>query len=139
MDKKRVFVAIDISEAARVSVTEHIAKLREVHPEKRVRWVSPENLHVTLRFVGNVDAEDLKDLDGRVESIAARSREFEMTLAETGNFGRRRDRTDTLWIASKQRTTLLTGSLLLLRRFGPKSSSRISLSLASRRPATPDR
>ena len=101
MDKKRVFVAIDIAEAARAAVGEHIARLKKLYPNVRARWVAPENLHVTMRFVGNVDAAELKDLDERVESVARGITEFEMTLAETGNFGRRRDRTDTLWVGVK--------------------------------------
>ena len=92
---------MDISEAARAAVSEHIARLRELNPNIRARWVAPENLHITLRFVGNVDAAGLKALDERVRTVSSRFTEFEMTLAESGNFGRRRDRTDTLWIGVK--------------------------------------
>jgi len=107
MDKKRVFVAIDISEAARSAVSEHMTRLRDLNPNIRARWVAPENLHITIRFVGNVDAAGLKDVDERVRYVASEFEEFEMTLAETGNFGRRRDRTDTLWIGMKAENNVL--------------------------------
>src|SRR6188768_473793 len=98
MDEKRVFVAIDISERARAAVGEYILKLRTTYPNVRARWVAPENLHITMRFIGNVDAAGLNSLDHLVREVASKFDAFEMTLAETGNFGRRRDRTDTLWI-----------------------------------------
>ena len=98
MDEKRVFVAIDISEAARGAVTEHMSRLRELYPNIRARWAAAANLHITMRFVGNVDPFQLKELNECVRTTAHAFEEFELTLAETGNFGRRRDRTDTLWI-----------------------------------------
>jgi 2'-5' RNA ligase len=106
MDEKRVFIAIDISKAARGSVTEHISKLRELYPNIRARWVGAANLHITMRFVGNVDPIGLKELDERVRITANAFEQFQLTLAETGNFGRRRDRTDTLWIGVKAGETL---------------------------------
>jgi 2'-5' RNA ligase len=101
MDQKRVFIAIDISEAARLAVKEHITKLRELYPNTRARWVSAANLHLTMRFIGNVNAEVLKDLDEQVQAAARGFEEFRLTLSGTGNFGGRRSRTDTLWIGAR--------------------------------------
>lgn len=62
----RTFLAIDISGAARDRVESVVRTLRARPNGDRVRWTSPENLHVTLRFLGDVKAIVLPDLVGAV-------------------------------------------------------------------------
>jgi 2'-5' RNA ligase len=53
----RLFVALDLPEAVRRALGELIAQLK---PKSRsARWVRPESMHVTLKFLGNVDARKL--------------------------------------------------------------------------------
>lgn len=56
----RLFVAIDVGDAVRTEVTRVIAEISATleaakHPPK-VAWVKPAALHVTLKFLGEVDA-----------------------------------------------------------------------------------
>jgi len=46
----RLFVALEIPSAVRANLAELLKTLRAVSP--RTRWVRPENLHVTLKFIG---------------------------------------------------------------------------------------
>jgi len=50
----RVFVAVEIPSAVRANLTELVKHFRALSP--RTRWVRPENLHVTLKFIGEVEA-----------------------------------------------------------------------------------
>jgi 2'-5' RNA ligase len=53
----RLFVALEIPAAVRDNLTiflNDMRKLCDQLAEKRIRWVRPENLHVTLKFVGEV-------------------------------------------------------------------------------------
>jgi len=54
----RLFVALEIPEAVR----ENLAAIRENFSSigSKLRWVPPENLHVTLKFIGSVPAEKLE-------------------------------------------------------------------------------
>jgi len=54
----RLFVALEIPEAVR----ENLAAIREnfLSIGSKLRWVPPENLHVTLKFIGSVPAEKLE-------------------------------------------------------------------------------
>ena len=47
----------------------------------RLRWQPQSNWHVTLRFVGDVDAAQVADLQQVLESTAARHSAFAMTLS----------------------------------------------------------
>jgi 2'-5' RNA ligase len=63
----RLFVAVEIPAAVRDNLVALIDELRAADDSSskcRARWVRPENLHVTLKFIGNVDA-------GKQEAIRA--------------------------------------------------------------------
>lgn len=56
----RVFVALQIPSAVRKNLAEFLARLRAISAQPR--WVRTENLHVTLKFIGEVQAEKLGDI-----------------------------------------------------------------------------
>jgi 2'-5' RNA ligase len=65
----RLFVALDLPEAVRRALAELIANLK---PKSRgARWVQPENLHITLKFIGHVGNEKLSPIQSALSSIHA--------------------------------------------------------------------
>lgn len=81
---RRIFVAVTLAPAVR----EAAARVRGVVEREahRFRWVSPENLHLTLRFLGEIRR-------GRVDMVVEATREaaegmspFSLTLAGLGAF-----------------------------------------------------
>src|SRR5260370_36722651 len=48
----RLFVALEIPSAVRENLAELLKSLRSMSPQ--TRWVRPENLHLTLKFIGEV-------------------------------------------------------------------------------------
>lgn len=60
-------------------------------PEKSVRWVKREALHLTLRFLGDIEPERLPDVTGALAELAGWGR-VEVMLAAPGTFGGRRPR-----------------------------------------------
>jgi 2'-5' RNA ligase len=63
----RLFVALDLPDPVRHSITELIAKLQ---PKSRgTRWIKPENLHITLKFIGHVGNEKLSPIQTALSSI----------------------------------------------------------------------
>lgn len=59
------------------------------------RWVAPENLHLTLRFIGEVDGRDAEDIDAALSGV--RCPRFPLTLAGVGEFGDER-RLRSVWV-----------------------------------------
>jgi 2'-5' RNA ligase len=51
-----------------------------------VKWVEPENLHITLLFLGEVDARETPAVCKAVKQIARQTRPFAITLAGAGAF-----------------------------------------------------
>jgi 2'-5' RNA ligase len=85
---KRLFVALELPDAVR----RHLALLQAGVPG--ARWVEPENLHLTLRFIGEVEDGVLHDIDEALDAVSAQS--FDLTLEGSGQFGTG-TRARTLW------------------------------------------
>ena len=54
------------------------------------RWLAAETLHLTVRFIGEVDDEQADDIDAALRHLAAAA--FTLTLVEPGAFGSDRRR-----------------------------------------------
>src|SRR3974390_2915952 len=75
----RLFTALEIPS----EIVQSMAMLRGGLPG--ARWVDPENYHLTLRFIGDVDetlAEEIADLLSRVERPA-----FDLRIDGLDSFG----------------------------------------------------
>jgi len=76
----RLFVGLDIPEQIRAAVTSYIEECRRVAPE--ARWVKPESLHITLKFIGETQkVDEIKDVLAQVTAHP-----FEIELGGTGFF-----------------------------------------------------
>jgi RNA 2',3'-cyclic 3'-phosphodiesterase len=51
----RLFVAVELDQAARVAVASEQARLRRRAADAALTWVAPELMHLTLVFLGHVD------------------------------------------------------------------------------------
>ena len=63
----RLFVAIDIDDAVRQRITRYIEGVCGFAPE--ARWVRPESLHVTLKFIGEKPPERMQEIEDALASI----------------------------------------------------------------------
>jgi 2'-5' RNA ligase len=81
---KRSFIAINLPEELKKKLGEAILKLKKINPDYAIRWVEPENLHLTLHFFGDLDEKQIAQVEEGIEEIAKHIKSFEMT---TGDFG----------------------------------------------------
>lgn len=84
----RLFVALTLPDAVR----ERLALVRA--PLPGARWVPPENMHLTLRFIGEVEPAAAAEIDAGLSRISADA--FTIEFARLGTFGSR-GRVRTLW------------------------------------------
>ncbi len=66
-------------------VKEALAAAR-LPPDDRIRWTRPENVHLTLKFLGDVREELLDDIRAALEEVRAKHAPFEAALAGLGAF-----------------------------------------------------
>jgi 2'-5' RNA ligase len=84
----RLFVALDLPEAVRA----RLAMLQSGVPG--ARWVAQENLHLTVRFLGEVDTGTAHDLDAELARVDAPA--FDFGLSAVSFFGPER-KPQVLW------------------------------------------
>ena len=76
----RAFFAIDLDDRSRAAAGDLLAALRGSPGGDGVRWVRPEALHVTLRFLGNIEPEQVAELSRAVGAEAAGQEPFALVL-----------------------------------------------------------
>ena len=68
------------------------------------RWIDPGNLHLTLRFIGEITEDVAADVDEALAQL--RARRFSLQLAGTGVFGG--NRPHTLWVGVERDPDLIS-------------------------------
>jgi len=80
----RIFVAVFPSSAAQETAARAIAALRR--PNDRVSWVKAENLHYTLRFLGELGEDGARRAAAAATEAAGDHTAFDATLGPLGAF-----------------------------------------------------
>ena len=68
----RLFIALTVPEDVKTEIEKAQAALRRALPEGRVRWTKREQLHLTLKFLGDVHEREIMEVCRAVEQGAAK-------------------------------------------------------------------
>jgi len=74
--KQRIFFAVNLPG----DVKKKLADYQRKWPELPVRWTKPDNLHITLEFLGYVSPDEIREIAKIVEETAARHPSFAIKL-----------------------------------------------------------
>ena len=94
---RRIFAAIDISNEARIRISNYIETLRGEFPELRVGWNKAEKLHITMKFFGDIEERKVLSLSKIFEKVALQNSPFNLQIIKTGVFPSRRN-ARVLWL-----------------------------------------
>jgi len=83
-ERVRTFIAIELPEEVHRGLARVQGELKRSHPP--VRWVSPEKIHVTLKFLGEIPAEQVETVCQATARVAASTAPFELEAAGAGVF-----------------------------------------------------
>lgn len=82
----RVFCALELPGPVRAAAAAHAARLREAFPRVRASWERPEKMHLTLKFVGEVERERVAGLSRAAGQAAAVVEPSELSIGGPGTF-----------------------------------------------------
>ena len=92
----RLFIAVELPANARQRLADVAGELRGMGLE-RLRWVRPENIHITLKFLGETPADRQPQIEDALRVAAEGVAPHELTLGELGKFGGRQN-PRVLWV-----------------------------------------
>ncbi|MEN8253854.1 MAG: RNA 2',3'-cyclic phosphodiesterase [Verrucomicrobiota bacterium] len=82
----RAFIAVDIGGEIREKLDGLQRKLKKTHAN--IRWVKPQNIHLTLAFLGDIPLEKIQPLKTALDENIHGMEPFELEAVGTGYFGR---------------------------------------------------
>src|SRR5437588_2884593 len=86
MSTYRTFIAIEIPADIRRRIKEHIDQLRAAFPDVRASWTREDNLHLTLKFLGDVAVARIPALSDAVAAAAHEINPFDLIVSGCGAF-----------------------------------------------------
>ncbi|MFH1593338.1 MAG: RNA 2',3'-cyclic phosphodiesterase [Candidatus Omnitrophota bacterium] len=80
----RLFIAFDISQ----EMTGELSRLqRELSKtDADIKWVDPQNVHLTIKFLGEVESKKIDRIKAHLDEISAKNKKFEISLFKLGAF-----------------------------------------------------
>ena len=109
----RVFCAVELPEDVRARLQDHIARLRKEVPDAAASWSRVENIHLTLKFFGNVALDSIPKISLAATRTTEQFSKFQISVGNTGVFPRP-SRAQVLWIGVNDPTGKLSN---LQKRF----------------------
>ena len=105
MNQIRTFIAIDLPLSLQESLDKQTARLRQTLGDNVIRWVSPHNMHLTLKFLGKVPAAHLDFLKQMLTQAADSTPQFDLQIGGIGSFPSSK-RPRVLWVGIHAPTSL---------------------------------
>jgi 2'-5' RNA ligase len=82
----RVFCAVELPEEVREAAAAHAARLRRDFPDARASWARAGGLHITLKFLGEVESARISDLSRAAGAAVEGFAPFNLSIEEAGTF-----------------------------------------------------
>lgn len=102
----RAFVAVDLPSEVQVRLSDLIHRLKFAAP-RGVGWAGITDLHLTLKFLGEIEESGLAAVKDAVEKAASETPVFPLSFWGTGTFPPGSLRPRVLWVGLKESPPLL--------------------------------
>lgn len=84
IEQIRSFIAIELPQELKLELGRLQASLKVDKP--RIKWVKPEGMHLTLKFLGNVPTTSISDITQAMTESAAKVSPFRLEAGHLGAF-----------------------------------------------------
>jgi 2'-5' RNA ligase len=102
----RTFIAIELDEPLRLAIGRVQGKFKRQAPPGSVKWVAPDGIHLTLKFLGDTPASRLSEIEAALRAACAGYMPFECSVEGRGCFPNFR-RPRVIWVAVRDKGQML--------------------------------
>ena len=96
MSQIRSFIAVELPPDVG-EVVERVVRGLRASAGEAVRWVRPEGIHLTLKFLGDIDVDSVPEISRALDRCATAAKPFGLTLEGVGVFPNPR-RPRVIWV-----------------------------------------
>ncbi len=96
MEQIRAFIAIELSDAVKTAISHLQTQLRAAN-QIPAKWVEPNGIHLTLKFLGNIPRDSTGAVTGAIQQAAREVAPFHLEVRGLGVFPNRK-RVHIAWI-----------------------------------------
>ena len=101
MQTLRTFIAIELDQELKATLAGIRACLRSAVPPRAVRWVQPDGIHLTLKFLGDTPLDKVEQVKSALAQAAEQVPAFTITVGGVGCFPDAR-RPRVVWIGVQE-------------------------------------
>ena len=112
-DTIRAFIAINFNPKIQRSIGRMQDHLRKTNCD--IKWVRPENIHITLKFLGNVETKQVDAIKRMLANHYRSTKPLKVELAQLGTFPNI-NRPRILWIGLKDNKQRLSQTAISLQK-----------------------
>jgi 2'-5' RNA ligase len=99
----RTFIAINLDQEIKIALSQLVSELKARSPEKRgIRWVKQEGMHLTLKFLGEINEEKVSQIKSILKQISEKYKPFPLRVKGTGTFPPKSKVPRVLWVAIEE-------------------------------------
>lgn len=80
----RTFIAIELPETIRIRLSALQKKIQD--SAAGLKWVNPQNIHLTLKFIGERDEKKVKEIREILKEVAGKNYSYAATISSLGIF-----------------------------------------------------
>ncbi|MDD5093745.1 MAG: RNA 2',3'-cyclic phosphodiesterase [Dehalococcoidia bacterium] len=85
MEQIRAFIALELPKEVKAVLSRLLSQLR-AGQERAVKWVDPDGIHLTLKFLGNIPGEKVSAIAEAMKETASEVQPYTLALQELGAF-----------------------------------------------------
>ena len=79
-DVLRTFIAVELDEPVRIALRTVQDRLKRQVPPGSVKWVTPNGIHLTLKFLGDTQARRIPDIEAALQASCVPFEPFEISV-----------------------------------------------------------
>ena len=103
MSNIRAFLAIDLDEDLKPKINTLMKDFKKI--DTKIKYVELVNLHLTLKFFGDIDEEGLKLLEDAISNVVEDFKPFNIHIKKCGSFPNK-NRINVIWVGIDDDTIL---------------------------------
>ena len=95
MSQVRAFLAIDLDDDLKPKINKIIKEFKQI--DTRIKYVELANLHLTLKFFGDIDTNGLNLLEEKIDGVVSEAEPFNIKIKGCGAFPNK-NRIKVIWV-----------------------------------------